>query len=150
LSTALADAGQPPYRALQGIGSEITQDVMDAYANGTTATTPPFPGIRDPDGNFLITSWDAGSGTITTKDPAVFPQCSNIPRPSGSGDGLNALTGLKPGFPAVCADFARSSINDNRAGLTYIPFAQDAVTYVTLTVSNVSRNFTQAQLRIIF
>src|SRR5262245_57733849 len=73
-----------------GVGTALGQDVM----NGTGGT---------------IASGDAAvSATITTKDPATFPQCSNIPRPSDSGDGLNALAGLKAGFPAECLDFARS------------------------------------------
>lgn len=157
VGTALADPvpGQPPFRALQGVGSDTTQDVMNAFANGTNVFTPAFPGIKDGAGNFVIASWDAiGSATITTKDPATFPQCSNIPRPNGSGDGINAIVGLKPGFPMECADFARSSADDHTArpgqGLTYIPFAIDAVTYATLTQSNVPKNFTQAQLTTIF
>ncbi|HET9255543.1 MAG TPA: substrate-binding domain-containing protein [Pseudonocardiaceae bacterium] len=157
VGTALADPtpAQPPFRALQGVGSDTTQEVLNAYANGTSATIPAFPGIKDAGGNLVVASWDAvGSATITTKDPATFPQCSNIPRPNGSGDGLNALAGLKAGFPAECADFTRSSTDDHTAragqGLTYIPFATDEVTYATLSQSNVAKNFTQAQLRTIF
>jgi hypothetical protein len=99
------------------VGSDTTQDVMNAYANGGAAG---FGGIKDGTGNFVVASWDAfpGSATITTRDPATFTQCSNIPRPNGSGAGLNAIAGLKPEFPAVCAVFARSSVDDhlNRSG----------------------------------
>jgi PBP superfamily domain len=168
--TALADPvpPQPPFRALQAVGSDTTQDVMNAYANGTPGPIPNPPGYcglgrtgTPPTcaGTLTMASWDAipppgGSATITTRDPATAPQCSNIPRPNGSGDGVNALAGLKPGFPAGCADVARSSADDHAArpgqGLTYLPFAFDAVAYATLSQSNVAKNFTQAQLRTIF
>lgn len=157
VGTALADpAPQPPFRALQGVGSDTTQDIMTAYANGTNVITPAFPGIKDGSGKLIIASWDAspGSATITTKDPATLPQCTNIPRPNGSGDGINALAGLKSGFPKECTDFARSSANDASArtgqGLTYIPFALDALTYATFGQSNVPKNLSTAQLKTIF
>ena len=158
VGTALAGPvpAQPPYRALQGTGSDTTQDVMNAYANGTSVISPAFPGVKDGSGNFVIASWDAspGSATITTKDPATFPQCSNIPRPNGSSDGINALAGLKAGFPKECVDFARSSTNDASTrtgqGLTYIPFAQDAVTYATFGQSSVPKNLPLATLKTIF
>jgi ABC-type phosphate transport system substrate-binding protein len=155
VGTALADPvpAQPPFRALQGVGSDTTQDIMTAYANGTNVITPAFPGIKDASGNLIIASWDAspGSATITTK---ALSQCANIPRPNGSGDGINALAGLKAGFPKECTDFARSSTNDAAArtnqGLTYIPFALDALTYATFGQSNVPKNLTTAQLQTIF
>src|SRR5262249_37406963 len=122
---------------------------------------PPYCGVgrsgTQPNctGTLTMASWDAvGSATITTRDPAIHPECSNIPRPNGDLDGLNALAGLKPGFPAACVDFAGASADDHTAragqGLTYIPFATDAVTYATLNQSIVAKNFTQAQLRTIF
>lgn len=152
--TALADpAPQPPFRALQGVGSDTTQDIMTAYANGTSVISPAFPGIKDANGNLIIASWDAspGSATITTK---ALTQCTNIPRPNGSGDGLNALAGLKANFPKECTDFARSSTNDAAArtnqGLTYIPFALDALTYATFGQSNVPKNLSSAFLKSVF
>lgn len=158
MGTALADPvpAQPPYRALQGAGSDTAQDIMNAYANGTNVVSPAFPGIKDGSGNLVIASWDAAPATtaITTKDPASFPQCSNLPRPNGSGDGINALAGLKSGFPKECLDFARSSADDHSdrtgQGLTYIPYALDAETYATFTQSSVPKNLSQATLKTIF
>ena len=57
------------------------------------AAERPYPGQLWKHGGIkIIGSYDAnGSATITTKDPAVNPNCQNIPRPSGSGAGVNAL-----------------------------------------------------------
>ncbi|MGH3786611.1 MAG: hypothetical protein ACRDRG_08680 [Pseudonocardiaceae bacterium] len=154
MSTALADPANPAGpRLLPGVGSDTTQAVMNSYANGTTASDPDFGGVVAADNvTKIVASYDAvGSATITTKNEAA---CTNIPRPNGSTAGVNALAGLLAGFPADCAEWARSSNNDsaNRAGqnLTYIPFALDGLTYATLPSSDVPRNLSLSTLQTIY
>lgn len=151
--TALADPDppQPPFRALQGVGSDTTQLVMNGYGNGTTASTPAYPGVMV-GGQLGLASWDAlPGGPITTRASG----CTNIVRPNGSTAGVNALQGLNS-YPSQCVDFARSSNNDSQAqvrdgaNLTYIPFALDALTYATFTQSQVPKNLPLADLQTIY
>ncbi|MEU6643435.1 substrate-binding domain-containing protein [Saccharomonospora sp. NPDC046836] len=146
LATGSASAdpsGTPTYRDLAGVGSDTTQDVMNGLADTITVN-----------GSKVIGSYDAtGSATITTKDPATSPQCQNIPRPVGSGNGVNALVNSLDNSTG-CVQFARSSSNNasSYAGknLTYIPFAVDAVTYAVRSDSSISKRLTTAQLRSIY
>lgn len=141
VGSAMADPnGAPTFRQLVGVGSDTTQGVLnglsDVILNGGTK---------------IIGSYDAGgSATITTKDPAVNPNCQNIPRPSGSGAGVNALIADTQG----CIQFARSSANDSAshagANLTYIPFAVDAVSYAIRSDSSISKKLTVAQLTTVY
>ncbi|MGH3872602.1 MAG: hypothetical protein ACRDSR_14025 [Pseudonocardiaceae bacterium] len=152
VGSAIADPTSPTGpRQLPGVGSNTTEDVMNGYANGVTFSVPPYAGVIV-GGTKIVASYDAtGTATITTKNT---PECTNIPRPNGSTDGVNALAGLKPGFPADCAEFARSSANSaaSRTGqnLTFIPFALDGLTYATASVSSIPRNLTLAQLTSIY
>lgn len=152
VSSALADPLNPTGpRELPGVGSDTTQDVMNGYGNGATFSSPPYAGVGAP-GTKILASYDAtGSATITTKNTA---QCTGIPRPNGSNDGVNALAGLKAGFPAECAEFARSSDNTAAArpgqNLTFIPFALDGLTFATASVTNIPKTLTLAQLTSIY
>jgi len=135
----------PPYRELVGVGSETTQDVMNGMSNA----------ILNGAGTKIIGSYDAvpNPGTITTKDPATHPQCQNIPRPSGSTNGVTALVNDRAAGNN-CFQFARSSANSAAsfpgAGLTYIPFAVDALTYMVRSDGSISRRLTAAQLTTIY
>ncbi len=146
---ALADPVPPlpPDRPLAGVGSDTTQDVMNGFANGTTASVPPFAGIKN-GANFVVSSFDAiGSPTITTH-PGI-PACVNIPRPSGSGNGLNAMNADTNG----CIQFARVSSGTLAAtnpNATFIPFATDGLPFATATITNVPKSFTVAQLTTIY
>ncbi|MGH3777783.1 MAG: hypothetical protein ACRDRR_18975 [Pseudonocardiaceae bacterium] len=121
VGSALADPVSPTGpRQLPGVGSDTTQDVMNGYGNGVAFSTPPYAGVIV-GGTKIVASYDAtGTTTITTKPT---PACTGIPRPNGSSDGVNALAGLKPGFPADCAEFARSSANSapSRPGQNPMP-----------------------------
>ena len=136
--------GTPTYRALAGVGSDTTQDVVNGLSDAVLGS----------DGTKLIASYNAtGGGNIQTKADA---KCT-LPRPNGSGAGRTALLkSLTPGdATAGCLDFARSSSLNLAAtpqgqGLTYIPFAVDAVTYATASGSTIPRNLTQAQLVAIY
>ena len=141
--TAGADpTGTPQYRPLAGVGSDTTEHVMNGLSEVVTIN-----------GGKVIGSYDAsGSATITTKDPATTPGCT-INRPSGSGNGVNALiASVQAGNN--CVQFARSSSNSAAnfpgAGLTYVPFATDAVTYAIRSDSAISKRLTVAQLQAIY
>jgi ABC-type phosphate transport system substrate-binding protein len=136
-------SGAPQYRALAGAGSDTTQDVMNGLADAVTDGT----------GAKVIGSYDAfGSATIVTKDPAASPNC-DIPRPAGSGAGVNALVNALQNNTG-CLQFARSSSNSSAGfpgkNLTYIPFATDAVTYAVRSDSTISKKLTLAQLTKVF
>lgn len=136
--------GAPTYRALSGVGSDTTQDVVNGLSDAVVGS----------DGTKLIGSYNAtGGGNIQTKADA---KCG-FARPNGSGAGRTALlNSLAPGSAtAGCIDFARSSSLNLAAtpagqGLTYIPFAVDAVTYATAAGSTIPRNLSKAQLTAIY
>lgn len=161
--TALADPvpPQPPFRAIQLVGSDTSQEVMNAYANGVPGG---FTGIRDAGNNLLVASWDAtgtdAAGTAnrieatfdnTTCNP---PGAATLTRPNGSTAGVNALSAGITGFPAACANAARTSNNDSASrpgqNLTYVPFGLDGLPFSTLTQSNVPKNLTEAELDAIY
>ncbi|KUO06941.1 Ig-like domain repeat protein [Streptomyces sp. DSM 15324] len=122
------------FRQLVGVGSDTTQDVLNALAGDTV-------GGKDYSGTAVksatgagIASYDAiGSSTIQTRSGGA-----SFNRPNGSGAGRTALSMSLTGdkFPnnngvAISGqvDFARSSSGPSFSGnaLTYIPFARDAV-----------------------
>jgi hypothetical protein len=117
------------------VGSDTLQDAANALANGTTITGS---SVRVTAGGSTIGSYDAfGSAAIQTKSGGPF-----FGRPSGSGDGVKALslsiTGgswTKNGLTKTITgqvDIARSSSGPsaNPTGpLLYVPFSRDAVSY---------------------
>ncbi|MET8447680.1 Ig-like domain repeat protein [Streptomyces sp. NPDC005209] len=128
------------FRQLVGVGSDTTQDVLNALAGDTVnGTSYSATAVKSATGAG-IASYDAiepGTGSttsnITTRSggPAFL-------RPNGSGKGRLALseslTGDKyPDSSGVSikgqVDFARSSSGPSTSGtaLTYIPMARDAV-----------------------
>lgn len=137
-------SGSPAFRSLSGVGSDTTQDVVNGLSDVVT----------DAGGTKLIGSYNAtGGGTIQTKSTSA---CS-FARPNGSGAGRNALLkSLTPGDSTFgCLDFARSSSLNLAAtpsgqGLTYIPFAVDAVTYAVASGSTIPKNLTKADLTAIY
>ncbi|MCB8906825.1 MULTISPECIES: substrate-binding domain-containing protein [unclassified Streptomyces] len=139
---ATADpAGPPQFRQLSGVGSDTTQDVMNGLADVVTVN-----------GQKVIGSYDAtGSANITTKSAATNPNCT-IARPNGSGAGRSALlNSLQAGNG--CLDFARSSslsLGAANPGLTYVPFAVDAVSYAITPGSAIPRKLTLADLKAIY
>lgn len=137
--TASADPAAGTYPALAGVGSDTIQDVMDGVATQVTS----------------IGSYDAvdpvtqvAGGTIKTR--ANGPAFT---RPNGSGAGTKALSASYGGLAGNNyqynnvniqgqVDFARSSSGPSGTGtaLTYIPFAQDAVTYAVNEASDFPRD----------
>ncbi|MGY5060638.1 substrate-binding domain-containing protein [Streptomyces sp. 900105755] len=126
------------YRQLAGVGSDTTQDVMNALGNAITNSS-----------GKVIASWNAtGSSTITTKGSG---SCT-ITRPDGSGAGVTALNTALDGNTG-CVDFARSSRGPNNTtttDLTFIPYAKDAVSWVKQDGSALPDNLTTAQLKAIY
>src|SRR5215468_7243930 len=144
VGTAVADpSGPPTFRPLAGVGAQTTQGIMNTLSNL----------ITDGSGTKIIASYDnAGSPTITTKDPATNPNCT-IPRPNQGGAGTNALVNsLQAGDG--CVQFARAVTNDSAsragAGLTYVPFAVDALTYAIRSDSSIPRDLTVAELQAVY
>ncbi len=140
VSMAQADpSGTPTFRALAGVGSDTTQGVMNGLAQV----------IKDGSGNKLIASYDAvGSATIKTKATG----CDSIARPNGSGAGRTALMNSVNANDG-CLQFARSSSISTTAttpGLTYIPYAVDAVTYMVTSASTLPRSLSLADLKAIY
>ena len=117
------------------VGSDTLQDSMNALTNGTKVTGAT---VRILAGGTAVGNFDAfGSATIQTKSTGPF-----FTRPSGSGDGISALSasikGSTGSFKGTVVtnqvDIARSSSgpgsNANSAGLlAYVPYARDAVAY---------------------
>ncbi|MFJ4851050.1 MULTISPECIES: Ig-like domain repeat protein [unclassified Streptomyces] len=132
-SPAQADPDAGAFRQLVGVGSDTTQDVLNALA-GDTVNGKSYAGTAVSAGGARIASYDAvGSATITTHDKGVA-----FVRPNGSGNGRIALSASLSGSKYPNGDgvaikgqvsFARSSGGPSASGtaLTYIPMARDAV-----------------------
>jgi ABC-type phosphate transport system substrate-binding protein len=139
---ALADpTSTTDYRALAGVGSDTTQDVMNGLAEA----------ITDADGNKILASWDArGSDQIKTKATGC-----EFARPNGSTAGRTALKNAKTAGNAIvgCVDFARSSSSTTAVvggSGTWIPFGVDAMTYAINENSDLPDNLTDVQLQRIY
>ena len=138
--------GTPTYRALAGVGSDTTENVMNGLSDVVLIN-----------GEKVIGSYNAnGGGTITTKDPAVNPNCT-FTRPNGSTAGRNALLAslqANTGAGDGCLDFARSSSSRGSFASTpdmvWVPFAVDAVTFSVRSDGNVPKQLTLAQVISIF
>ncbi len=133
-----SSADPKQFSAAVGVGSDTTQDILNALAghansnNFTPAQSSAASGKRQ------IASWDAlGTPCITPKAPGA-----TILRPNGSTVGRRALSraidggtfgdatcGIKPVSGLV--QFARSSAGPSGSGtdLTYIPFGRDALSF---------------------
>jgi phosphate transport system substrate-binding protein len=141
-SQALAEpTSTPPATDLVAVGSDTTQAVSDQFQTDyNTSHTPKY------------WSYDAvPAGNITPK-----AGCASIVRPNGSGAGIAELaknlhpTGDSTNF---CVDVARSSRDkqaSDPAGLTWVPFARDGVTWSANSTTNAPTSLTKAQLLAIY
>lgn len=143
LFTSAANADPKQYTGLVAVGSDTTQDVMDAmtgFSNGTFYTPLNSGAATD---YRVVNSFNAvGSTCITTKINGPTFNRSN-----GSSQGRRALSrafdGAAAGYgTAACGgltdvtgfvDFARSSSGpssgDTGTDLVYVPFARDALSF---------------------
>lgn len=145
LPTAQADpVGPPEYRALAGMGSDTTMDLMNALSQVVTV-----------DGVKVIASYNAipDGPPVTTKDPATDPQCVDYPRANGSSGGRDALQrSLQAGDN--CLQFARSS--SGRGGKTteipmaWVPYATDNLTFAVNAFGTVPTQLTKDEIVSIF
>jgi hypothetical protein len=170
-SSAHADPKQ--LGALIGVGSDTTQDVVNAFAGFAGATTPPTVAGTNyvplqssvASGQRQLVSFDAvPAGTcITTKTGAP-----SFARPNGSSAGRRALSRSLDGTgygSAACGgvkdvsglvNFARSSAGpaagDTGTVLTYIPFGRDGVSFAYYKASAGApvTDLTRAQLTTLF
>ena len=132
--------GAPTFRELAGMGSDTTQNVMNALSEVVT-----IGGVKQ------IGSYNAtGTPTVSTKGTVA---CTNIARVDGSSAGRNALLAdLQAG--TGCLDFARSSSGrgtfTSTPSMTWVPFASDASSFAVRSDGGVGRNFTVAQLTSIY
>lgn len=148
---ATGPAAADPVTNLVGVGSDTTQDIIDAIAIQV--------------GGGVIGSWDAVNPVDhKTAHEGIAPKAGcTMTRPNGSGEGVTALrqslgstvSGLADPPEAGCVDFARSSsgpgTNASTSGqLVYIPFALDAVGTATgpatAATGAVATNITDADL----
>lgn len=126
VTPALADPGFVPARAdIAGVGSDTTQDYLNAVATAYNNRTP-RPAIK-------LASWNAtpkGSRIVTKRG------CARIERPDGSSAGIKALVNDTTG----CIDFARSSsskkTDGSENGLAYFAFGRDGVTWASQVRTN--------------
>ncbi|GAA3196951.1 substrate-binding domain-containing protein [Actinocorallia longicatena] len=134
---AQADPGFTPAKTdIVGVGSDTTQDVVNALATAYNKTKPAAK----------IASWNAtGSKQFTPK--AGFAKRDRV---VGSSAGIKALLADADG----AYDFARSSRakkNDgSEAGLTFFAFAQDGVTWATNYQTYAPKSLKKSQLANIF
>jgi hypothetical protein len=162
-SSAHADPKQ--YTGLIGVGSDTTQDVLNAFAgfNDGQNYVPLQSSVAS--GQRQVVSFDAtpAGGCITTKTGA-----GTMARPNGSSAGRRALSRALDGTgygSAACGgvkdvsglvQFARSSAGpasgDVGTALTYIPFGRDGVSFAYYKASAGApvTDLTRAQLTTIF
>lgn len=144
---------QPPFRTLQGEGSDTTENVMNALSEV----------VVDGSNNKLIASYDANgtsgfqtrsTGCTYTGNPTPASSYVEGARANGSTNGRKALadavTAGKTTFG--CLDFARSSSGSGTFGFssTYIPFAKDALGFAVTNTSLFPRQLTYATLKAIY
>jgi len=167
-TSASADPAQ--YKALVGVGSDTTQDVLNGFSGriGNSFFTPVIS--SNGTGATQVISFDAtGSACITPK--VGF---GSYDRPNGSTNGARALSRAIDGLgwgslTGTCTrqdvsgtfDFARSSslgVNTTTGvgsstdfQLTYIPFGRDAMSFgVYRAVGSPVTTLTRAQLKDLF
>jgi ABC-type phosphate transport system substrate-binding protein len=145
LPTAQADpVGPPEYRALAGMGSDTTMDLMNALSEVVTV-----------DGVKVIASYNAipDGPPVTTKNPATDPLCVDYPRANGSSSGRDALqASLQAGDN--CLQFARSSSGrsgkETEISMAWVPYATDNLTFAVNTFGTVPAQLSKAEIVSIF
>ena len=135
-----ASADPKQFTALVAVGSDTTQDVINAFAGSANSNN--FTPLQSSaaSGKRQVASWDAiGTTCITPQAPGA-----TFLRPNGSTTGRRALSRAIDGAPfgdgtncggnkvvSGLVNLARSSAGPSGTGtdLTYIPFGRDALSY---------------------
>jgi hypothetical protein len=164
IASTMVAANADPTRPYAAVGSDTIQDVWNALTNDFGAVEPSIASWNA----FVFPSVPAG----TTVPPAYIQTKTGgawFLRPSGSGAGVTALSDTwDPAVPTHVntqvapiasaflnhedVDFARSSSGPGTgSGLTYMPFARDAVTFAFIpTTGLTSLSLTEGQLHEIY
>jgi hypothetical protein len=145
LPAAQADpVGPPEYRALAGMGSDTTMDLMNALSEVVIVN-----------GEKVIASYNAipDGPPVTTKNPATDPQCENVTRANGSSSGRDALqASLQAGDN--CLQFARSSSGrggkETEIPMAWVPYATDNLTFAVNSFGSVPTQLSKAEIVSIF
>ncbi len=169
-STMVGSANADPaqYNAFVGVGSDTTQDVLNALAgrSGNLFYTPVTSSA--PSGARQLVSFDATPPAGVT-DNCITPRIGSptFSRPNGSSAGRRALSraidGTGYGLATTCAEanvsgqiqFARSSAGpasgDTGTTLTYVPMARDALSFAFYRpAGSPVTELTRAQLTTLF
>jgi ABC-type phosphate transport system substrate-binding protein len=163
VGSASADPAQ--YNAFVGVGSDTTQDVLNALAgksNGLLFTPVQSSAAT---GSRQLISFDA-TPPAGAADNCITPKLgvATFTRPNGSSAGRRALSraidGTGYGSAATCAladvsgsiDFARSSaLTAGGTALTYIPFGRDGMSFAYYRANGAPvTTLTQQQLNTLF
>jgi hypothetical protein len=141
--TASADPeGAPTYRELAGAGSDTTMDLVNALSQVVK--------INDVK---VIGSYNASPSTTETFQTKDDPNCVfTRAQGNGSGNGVKLLAASIAAGDG-CLQFARSSSSKkdtDPTGLTWIPFAKDAVTFAVRSDGSVAKSLSIAELTAIY
>ncbi len=149
--TATADpVGTPAFRPLAGMGSDTTENVMQALSDVVVVG-----------GQKVIGSYNTqpAGQIVNTKDEAQFAgRCNTaggsggVARANGSSAGRDALlAAMTPGSTTEgCLDFARSSSGGVAAGQTFVVMAQDGQTYAYPTNGDIGPAAAIGDLQLIY
>ena len=148
-SPASADPSGAPAggdRALAGVGSDTTQNVMTDLANVVL-----IGGVKQ------IASWDAIGSPATFQTRTAIAACTYTrTEANGSTNGRSRLLeSLSTGNArSGCLDWARSSSSrgtfTSTPSMTWVPFAKDASTYVIRADGGVPRSLTLPEVQGVF
>lgn len=166
-----AGATLPPGTlAVTAVGSDTTEGFMEAYLNGKASSTfggttntvqtynvpakPTTPELVEGDVN--CTNFNPGAGYTGDITYDAVATVAPPKAPNGSSEGRAFVTSQRTanaGSFAGCADIARSSSTPaagrNEAGMEYVAFAYDAVTWATSSLKAPS-TLTRAQVQDIY
>ncbi|MFM8773666.1 MAG: substrate-binding domain-containing protein [Actinomycetota bacterium] len=143
IPTASADPdGDPKYRDLAGVGSDTTMDLVQALSQVVKIN-----GVK------VIGSYNASPSTTESFQTKENTKCTYTrATANGSSNGIKVLdASIKAGDG--CIQFARSSSGKSSTsptGLTWIPFAKDAVTFAVRSDGSVPKSLTVAELTAIY
>ncbi len=149
--TATADPnGSPAFRQLAGMGSDTTENVMQALSDVVLVGGQKVLGSYDP--------LPAGQIINTKAETDFAGRCNTgggsggVPRANGSSAGRDALqAAMTPGSPTEgCLDFARTSSGAKTADQTFVVMAKDGLTYAYPTGGAIGPNNALADLQAIY
>jgi ABC-type phosphate transport system substrate-binding protein len=148
--TALADPPAhtvPAPGSVVSVGAQATQFLTDALDTGWNKANPK---------KTQIYGWDALNAEGNDTNIDTKKGCAPILRPNGSSPGIVAL-GDNIKDPAnkkdYCVDIARSSRarkSSDPASTSFVPLAEDSVTYASVKGSNAPANLTTHDLTLIY